>query len=372
MAFPQKKSDIQERGKIKQAQKGMKKCLSNPILTPVSDGFPTENWDGEWTAPKKIIEERSLPVRVRRSATPKEVDRAPPPSKTAQIFKTPENTHGLKLTEKSLTPMEKTPKKEKPSQVWRGEKIIGPPENIGNIAAKCLSDPIVTPVTDEFPSENTEGQWIAPNFLKATKQRPLVQITDHADKISHKRIISNPIVTPCTDEYPSEGDKSELQKFKSEEKLAKSEQANIQRSPVFSINDATHKDNREVTERWMKDQMDLIRSLSGSQSSIFSTKDDETSKKEKKVDLTVTATDRTESCNVSSPSTPFGSNEFAASREHILHRKEKAWAKRSKGHETQRVSAGKRDKKKNVFGTVTKFIKAVSKRARHKRSPSEN
>ncbi|RCN33649.1 hypothetical protein ANCCAN_20510 [Ancylostoma caninum] len=83
------------------------------------------------------------------------------------------------------------------------------PRNVS--AKKCLSDPIVTPVTDEFPTEDTV-EWVAPKQIIALERRHFVRRDDCLDGTPHKgddRVISNPIVTPCTDEYPtlSEGER---------------------------------------------------------------------------------------------------------------------------------------------------------------------
>ncbi|KHJ87824.1 hypothetical protein OESDEN_12393 [Oesophagostomum dentatum] len=86
--------------------------------------------------------------------------------------------------------------------------MIHPSYSLDRDPPKCLSDPIVTPVTDEFPSEESR-LWVAPKEVGAEKDQASVRKDYYADGNVHKgdkRIVSDPIVTPCTDEYPTEKD----------------------------------------------------------------------------------------------------------------------------------------------------------------------
>ncbi|PIO74892.1 hypothetical protein TELCIR_03081 [Teladorsagia circumcincta] len=86
-----------------------------------------------------------------------------------------------------------------------------------------MSNPIVTPVTDEFPTEEeaerkSKTEIAEPKTAPEKKmQRKVAQVVDYKGKKKKKgkeRNISNPIVTPCTDEFPTEEEKVELVKAK--------------------------------------------------------------------------------------------------------------------------------------------------------------
>ncbi|KAK6755181.1 hypothetical protein RB195_013888 [Necator americanus] len=86
----------------------------------------------------------------------------------------------------------------------------------GVAVKKSISDPIVTPVSDEFPTEDSK-EWIAPKEVIAREQRFFVRRDNCLDGDQHKgdeRIISDPLVSPCTDEYPTptDADKEAMQK----------------------------------------------------------------------------------------------------------------------------------------------------------------
>ncbi|KIH47655.1 hypothetical protein ANCDUO_22281 [Ancylostoma duodenale] len=160
-----------------------KRCVSDPILTPVTDEFPTEEWEGQWVAPKEIIveERRKWPWKEEKAAG-----------------------GGTKPKQAPASPAAVVVQKEQPRTAPVAATQVQAP--------KCLSDPIVTPVTDEFPSEENTGEWVAPKQIIALERRHFVRRDDCLDGMPHKgddRVISNPVVTPCTDEYPtlSEGER---------------------------------------------------------------------------------------------------------------------------------------------------------------------
>ncbi|KAK6043819.1 hypothetical protein COOONC_18676 [Cooperia oncophora] len=86
------------------------------------------------------------------------------------------------------------------------EKVVTPKRR-GSL--KCLSDPIVTPVSDEYPTEDLHGDWIAPAVIDAKPKLRRRDTYDKAAEASDKNIISNPILTPRTDEYPTPTDEVE-------------------------------------------------------------------------------------------------------------------------------------------------------------------
>ncbi|VDM83145.1 unnamed protein product [Strongylus vulgaris] len=91
---------------------------------------------------------------------------------------------------------------------------------------RVLSDPIVTPVTDEFPTDEQEEQQagIDKKTQKTGKRfKPGAQelSVDYAAKKHKKgaeRCVSNPIVTPVSDEFPSEEEEKGLDPKEKEKK----------------------------------------------------------------------------------------------------------------------------------------------------------
>ncbi|VDP00958.1 unnamed protein product [Heligmosomoides polygyrus] len=68
---------------------------------------------------------------------------------------------------------------------------------------RLLSDPIVTPCTDQFPTEEWEGQWIAPAVIFVHDNVTGKAEAPSGTHTSTKLLVSDPIVTPRTDEYPT-------------------------------------------------------------------------------------------------------------------------------------------------------------------------
>ncbi|RCN33650.1 hypothetical protein ANCCAN_20511 [Ancylostoma caninum] len=54
---PGNKKDVDKSTQPRARSSSAKRCVSDPILTPVTDEFPTEEWEGQWVAPEKIIVE---------------------------------------------------------------------------------------------------------------------------------------------------------------------------------------------------------------------------------------------------------------------------------------------------------------------------
>ncbi|VDO83526.1 unnamed protein product [Haemonchus placei] len=87
----------------------------------------------------------------------------------------------------------------------------------GKGSERIISNPIVTPVTDEFPTDEEEGKETELNKTKTAAdkliQRKDEQVVDYKKKktkTGKDRNLSDPIVTPCTDEFPTEEEKPEL------------------------------------------------------------------------------------------------------------------------------------------------------------------
>uniref|UniRef100_A0A7I4Z0R3 Uncharacterized protein n=1 Tax=Haemonchus contortus TaxID=6289 RepID=A0A7I4Z0R3_HAECO len=87
----------------------------------------------------------------------------------------------------------------------------------GKGSERIISNPIVTPVTDEFPTDEEEGKEMEMNKTKTAAdkliQRKDEQVVDYKKKktkTGKDRNLSDPIVTPCTDEFPTEEEKPEL------------------------------------------------------------------------------------------------------------------------------------------------------------------
>ncbi|KAK5979475.1 hypothetical protein GCK32_001056 [Trichostrongylus colubriformis] len=86
---------------------------------------------------------------------------------------------------------------------------------------QVLSNPIVTPVTDEFPTENENDSKKHKTDrveMKTAPEKRIVrkdgqQVADYKSKKKKRgkdRNMSDPIVTPCTDEFPTDEEKAGL------------------------------------------------------------------------------------------------------------------------------------------------------------------
>ncbi|KAK6755179.1 hypothetical protein RB195_013888 [Necator americanus] len=168
----------------------LQKRLSDPIVTPVSDEFPTEDLEGQWVPPKEIVVEEKPKLASKAKGGAKE--------------EKPTCVGPSGVVKKELTPL---------------EQKVATTTNVaskGVAVKKSISDPIVTPVSDEFPTEDSK-EWIAPKEVIAREQRFFVRRDNCLDGDQHKgdeRIISDPLVSPCTDEYPTptDADKEAMQK----------------------------------------------------------------------------------------------------------------------------------------------------------------
>ncbi|KAL6742780.1 hypothetical protein Aduo_015893 [Ancylostoma duodenale] len=186
-----------------------KRCVSDPILTPVTDEFPTEEWEGQWVAPKEIIveERRKWPWKEEKAAGGGTKPKQAPASPAAVVVQKEQPRTAPVAATQVQAPVRC---RSVPLGLNAPNILSAASKNVS--AKKCLSDPIVTPVTDEFPSEENTGEWVAPKQIIALERRHFVRRDDCLDGVPHKgddRVISNPVVTPCTDEYPtlSEGER---------------------------------------------------------------------------------------------------------------------------------------------------------------------
>ncbi|ETN78216.1 hypothetical protein NECAME_10499 [Necator americanus] len=112
------------------------------IVNVIASAMPLAETNNKKEVPKVNV------VKVQTSAKPvPEARNAKPPGKD------------LPTTEKKLHHVDKKLPKTKQTVVAQRKKKIPVP------LQKRLSDPIVTPVSDEFPTEDLEGQWVPPKEI---------------------------------------------------------------------------------------------------------------------------------------------------------------------------------------------------------------
>ncbi|PIO73687.1 hypothetical protein TELCIR_04338 [Teladorsagia circumcincta] len=179
-----------------------KRILSDPIVTPRTDEYPTDEAETEKAkmaeAQKKPTEKAPASPLVEK---PKEEAKAEvkETKPTSVITKLQAQLREIAKVKPAATPESKP---QKPAKV---EKAGTPQRKAG----RRVSDPIVTPVSDEYPTEDLHGDWIAPAVIDT---RPKGQRKDNYEKggdANKENIISNPIITPRTDEYPTPTDEPE-------------------------------------------------------------------------------------------------------------------------------------------------------------------
>ncbi|KAK6025567.1 hypothetical protein OSTOST_08529, partial [Ostertagia ostertagi] len=164
-------------------------------VTPRTDEYPTD--DAE-TEKAKIAEAQKKPtekapasplVKQPKEEVKAEVKETKPPCAVAKLQA---QLRELAKGKPAATPESKPQKAGTPKQK----------------AGRRVSDPIVTPVSDEYPTEDLHGDWIAPAVIDT---RDKVQRKDNYEKggDANSNIISNPIITPRTDEYPTPTDEPE-------------------------------------------------------------------------------------------------------------------------------------------------------------------
>ncbi|KAK6756840.1 hypothetical protein RB195_014955 [Necator americanus] len=113
--------------------------------------------------------------------------------------------------------VEKGPKTE--ATKYDETTLLNPPKVNPRSKGEVISNPIVTPVTDEFPTEDKEeskfeikeeekGKDEEKKFeggqLKQAKKEDIVNYEAKKKKQGAERNVSNPIVTPVSDEFPTE------------------------------------------------------------------------------------------------------------------------------------------------------------------------
>ncbi|WKY12809.1 hypothetical protein Q1695_003979 [Nippostrongylus brasiliensis] len=116
-------------------------------------------------------------------------------------------------------------------------------ESHTDVAKRVLSNPIVTPVTDEFPTEENEKQktkmmTVEDPKTAGSKMMPAPareqQVMDYHKRKNKKgkdRNVSDPIVTPCTDEFPTDEEKLKEEKEKEKQKQQEKEKAAKAKTP---------------------------------------------------------------------------------------------------------------------------------------------
>ncbi|EYB94361.1 hypothetical protein Y032_0172g349 [Ancylostoma ceylanicum] len=315
-----------------------KRCVSDPILTPVTDEFPTEEWEGQWVAPKQIIveERRKWPwkqeIGAGLQAKPTVQVQKPAPVSPAPAVVKKEQPRPQVVAAAQVQPPAPTKWKSVPMDLNAPSALSSAPK--GAAPKRCFSDPIVTPVSDEFPTEDTGGQWVAPKQIVALERRHFVRRDDCLDGAPHRgddRIISNPVVTPCTDEYPTLSE-AEKEAFLKETAKAKEE---VKPPPARPPAAPASAEVRKLTTAQPNTTVTAVSSDARSRPSK----------------------ERTSVTQVPGSTEAPRSRGLSVSKEQL---KKKAKRRSRRSRDTRR---DKKEKSKGVIETITKILKPCSRRS---------
>ncbi|VDM74793.1 unnamed protein product [Strongylus vulgaris] len=171
-----------------------------PVPAPVSSVSPVEviaNVPAQQVSASKVFDNTAVQPPQGRALKTTDPQNDAPINKSSKLSASPfkvlakmapkvRSTKQAALTEKVEI---KTTVKQTPGKVLQETNT-----NASQVVAKrCVSDPIVTPVTDEFPTENLEDQWVAPKEIIAEKETShnRASVPEQAKKVVTSKVVIN-------------------------------------------------------------------------------------------------------------------------------------------------------------------------------------
>ncbi|VDL84799.1 unnamed protein product [Nippostrongylus brasiliensis] len=173
-----------------------------PPPPPPAQAPPPQNASDDMPTAKEIPKDYVFPNSLYLQPPPRKVKKSPASGR--QRFAAQRTQRTVEDPVTAASPSAPTPplagKPRRTSKRFHASRMAPPTAVPAPPTARVLSNPIVTPVTDQFPTEQNE-YWVAPEVIDVKTKLRIGDKT--TGDFQDKRILSDPILTPRTDEYPT-------------------------------------------------------------------------------------------------------------------------------------------------------------------------